>query len=241
MRIKKYFSLLLLSAFAHTGFAQQVLTGKIVRKESTEIIPGVNVYNLSQKKRNISDMGGNYKIVAAPGDTIIFSSAGYLPDSLVVQYSMFAKDRRISLLPNVTTLAGVTVTDLGIYQADSANRHNDYAFLLDKKHPVKLMNEKREGDAPGFNFSPIGYFSKKEKDKRRLKKRLAQQEEDHFIDYKFPASRVAQLTGLKGEALRQFMIRYRPSYKFCRKASNQDMFQYINEKFKLFRESQKSP
>lgn len=235
MRTKKYFSLLLLSAFANAGFAQQVLTGKVVRKETTEIIPGVNVFNLSQKKRNVSDMGGNYKIAAAPGDTIVFSSAGYLPDSLVVQFSMLVKDQRIPLSPNITTLAGVTVTDLGMYQADSLQRHNDYAFLLDKKHPVKLMNEKRTGDAPGFNFSPIGYFSKKEKDKRRLKKRLAQEEEDRYIDYKFPASKVAQLTGLKGEALRQFMIRYRPSYKFCRKANSQDMLQYINEKLKLFK------
>ena len=235
MRIKKYFSFLLLFALTNAGFAQQVVTGKITRKETTEIIPGVNVFNLNQKKRNVSDMGGNYKIVAAPGDTIVFTSAGYLPDSLVVQYSMFAKDQHVSLAPNVTTLAGVTVNEMGNYQADSMDRHNDYSFLLDKKHPVKLINEKRAGDAPGFNFSPIGYFSKKEKEKRRLKKRLAQEEEDHFIDYKFTASRVAQLTGLKGETLRQFMVRYRPSYKFCRSASSQDMLQYINEKLKLFK------
>jgi hypothetical protein len=98
------------------------------------------------------------------------------------------------------------------------------------------MNEKRAADAPGLNFSPLGYFSKKEKEKRRLKKRLKQEEEDYYVDYKFSAARVGLLTGLKGDSLRMFMMRCRPTYAFCRNASNQDMFWYINDKLKLFRE-----
>jgi hypothetical protein len=238
MSTKSYCFLALFLAFSHTSFAQQALYGKIVTEGSSETITGANIFNINQGKRNTSDQGGNYKIMALAGDTIIFSSAGYLPDTLIVAAYMFTKDQRIMLAPNVTQLQTVVVTEGRDYHADSIDRRNDYGFILDKKHPVKLMNEKRPGDAPGFNFSPVGFFSKGEKQKRRLKARLAQQEEDYYIDYKFPATQVSKLTGLRGDSLRLFMNRYRPSYSFCRKAGDQDILQYVNEKFKLFKKSQ---
>lgn len=231
----KFYFFLLLSLLVLASARAQQLGGRISKKESSEIIQGANISNLTQKKRNVSDMGGNYLIAAAPGDTIVFSSAGYKPDTIIVRVSILSSDYDVSLAPNITRLQNVTVTDYDKYQADSIERRNNYATLLDKKHPVKLMNEKRPGDAPGFNFSPIGYFSKGEKEKRRLKERIEKQEEDFFIDYKFPASRVSQLTGLKGDSLRIFMYRYRPTYKFCREASSQDILMYVNEKMKKFK------
>jgi len=80
---------------------------------------------------------------------------------------------------------------------------------------VKLWNEKRQGDDPGLSFSPIGYFSKQEVRKRRLKKRLAQQEEDYYIDFKFPRTRISTLTGLKGDSTRSVHDPLPPTYKFC--------------------------
>jgi len=214
--------------------AQQNLTGKIVKRGSPEVLTGVTVLNVHQGKHNLSDAGGNYKIPAAVGDTIIFSSAGYRPDTMLVADYMLAESFLVALDPNVMSLKAVKVDELRNYQMDSIKRREDYAFILNKKHPVRLMNEKRAADGPGFSFSPIGYFSKGERRKRKLKKRLAQEEEDYYIDYKFSPARVAQLTGLKGAALQKFLVRYRPSYKWCRNANNQDILLYINEKRKLF-------
>ena len=71
--------------------------------------------------------------------------------------------------------------------------------------------------------------------KRRLKKRLREEERDYYIDFKFPRARVALLTGLRGDSLQVFMIRYRPSYEFCRRVSTMDMLLYINDKLVLFK------
>jgi hypothetical protein len=229
-------SLLFIFAFSAIGFGQQELVGKIVKKGGTEILIGVTVININLKRGNISDMGGNYKIPALPGDTILFSSAGYQPDTLIVRSYMFAGAWLVDLNPNIIALPYVNVDEESNYQFDSLKRRDEYRFLLDRKHPVKLMNEKRPGDAPGLNFSPLGYFSSSEKRKRRLKKRLQREEEDYYIDYKFPAARVAQLSRLKGDSLQLFLRLYRPSYAFCRKAKNEDMLLYINEKLSLFRE-----
>ncbi|MBN9382063.1 MAG: hypothetical protein J0H74_14945 [Chitinophagaceae bacterium] len=221
-----------------TGYAQQFMTGKIEKRGTTEIIIGANIINLKQGKHNTSDLGGNYKIPARIGDTIIFSSAGYLPDTAVVAGYMLTESYLVALRSNVVTLQTVQVDESQNYQLDSMQRREDYRFILDKKHPVKLWNGKRPGDGPGLSFSPIGYFSKGERAKRRLKKRLKQEEEDYYIDSRFPVGRVAQLTRLQGDSLRIFMYRYRPSYQFCRSATSQDIFLYINDKVKLFRKGE---
>lgn len=229
------FSLLCIFAFSSVGFSQQDLRGKIVKKGSTEILIGVTVINVALKRSNISDNGGNYKIPAFPGDTILFSSAGYLRDTLIVSSYMLSESWLVDLSPNLVALPQVNVEEESNYQFDSIKRRDEYRFLLDKKHPVKLMNEKRNNDAPGFNFSPIGYFSKTEKSRRRLKRRLRQEEEDYYIDYKFPPARISRLSQLKGDSLQLFLRLNRPTYVFCRKAKSEDMLLYINDKLMLFR------
>ena len=50
--------------FSTGAFGQDILRGKIHKKASDEVIMSVSVQNVSQKKYNMSDMGGNYKIPA---------------------------------------------------------------------------------------------------------------------------------------------------------------------------------
>jgi len=210
------------------------LSGKVRTRSANEIVAGVTISNRSLGIHNLSDLGGNYRINARPGDTLILSSAGYHPDSIVVSSSMLAVETTLYLRENVVTLPSVKVTETA-YQQDSAQRREEYAWLLNRNHPVKLWNEKRLGDAPGFSFSPIGYFSTEEVRKRRLKARLEKQEQDYYIDSKFPRARIAILTGLKGDSLDTFMIRYRPTYAVCRAMTGDDMLLYINDKMVLFR------
>jgi len=235
------FGLLFIFAFSAIGFAQQDLVGKTIKRGGTEILIGVTVINLNQKKSNMSDMGGNYKIPALTGDTIVFSSAGYQPDTVIVSSYMFAENWLVDLRPNVHVLPTANVDEISNYQIDSLKRRDEYRALLDKKHPIKLFDEKTPDDAPGLFISPVDYYSKTEKDKRRLKRRLKQQEEDYYIDYKFPPTRVAILTRLTGDSLQLFLRLYRPSYKFCRKANSEDILLYINDKLVLFRKGSQLP
>jgi hypothetical protein len=228
-------SFLILFVLSYSTSAQNLFYGKIYLINSHEIIPDANLRNFTNRKYAKSDQGGNFKITASPGDLIIFSSAGYISDTITLNYTDLSKSVNIYLRHNVVILEDVEVDQMGKYIQDSIQRREDYAYLLKKKHPVKFMNEKRPGDQPGFNFSPIGFFSKSERQKRELKKRIKEEDEAEYIDVKFSESRVAQLTRLTGDSLRIFMFMYRPSYSFCRKASNKDMFLYINDKFVSFK------
>ncbi len=228
-------SLFILIEITHPASAQTILSGKIFKKYSHEIVPEANIINLTNGKHAVSDQGGNFKIPAIGGDAIVFSSAGYISDTLNIKNTDLQAPVRVDLRMKVVVLEEFEVDQMSKYVQDSIQRRQDYAYLLNKKHPVKFMNEKRPGDNPGFSFSPIGYFSKSEKRKRELKKRIKEEDEAEYIDVKFSQSMVAWLTRLSGDTLRLFMMTYRPSYSFCRASTNKDMFLYINDKFVLFK------
>lgn len=241
MHRRIYYTLFSLLLFSSSGFSQQ-LSGKIFKKGTTDPLPGVNIKNQRAQTYNTSDAGGNYKIMVLPRDTLFFTSAGYKPDTAVVSNAIIVRDYDVYLSPNVVMLAEIEVDPLNKYLADSVRRREEYAFILDKKHPVKLMNEKRAADAPGFSFSPAGYFSKTEKQKRRLKQRLKDEEErdrQTYIDARFPRNRIARITKLQGDSLNRFMLLNRPDFTFCRNTSNQDLLLYINDKLVLFRQGKK--
>jgi len=142
--------------FSSQSFAQQVLSGRIHKKLSTEVLVAVSVHNLSQQKYNQSDMGGNFRIPAKKGDTIVFTSAGYLPDTTFVNTWMFAEAEgyNVYLTPNMVELPSVRVGEQSNYQLDSIKRREDYSWL-DSVHHVKLAGGKTFSDGVGISFSPL--------------------------------------------------------------------------------------
>jgi hypothetical protein len=226
--------LMLLSAPA---FSQRLLTGRVHPGSGAEVIPSVSVINRTQKKTNISDIGGNYRIPANPGDTVIFSSAGYKSDTAFVSTWMFEeKDGyQVYLEPNLVMLPTFRVGQLSNYQLDSVKRKEEYAWLY-PVHPRTLAGNETAQYGFGIVLSPVDYFSAKETRRRKLRRRLGEQEKDYYIDSRFPPPYVVAVTGLRSDSLKTFLVRYRPSYDFCRKARNEDIFLYINESVKKYRQ-----
>ncbi|MEP6746810.1 MAG: hypothetical protein ABJB86_03740 [Bacteroidota bacterium] len=236
---KFYISIFFLLFFSFTGFAQQYLAGKILKKGTPDIVPGVNIKNINNNKYNTSDIGGNYRIFANAGDSLIFSSAGYRPDTITVNGAMLQNEYDIYLVANVVALATIEIDALSKYEADSIRRTEEYAYILNPKNRAKLVKTKKvSSDAPGFTVSPVTFFSKHERQKRKLLERIKQEDENEYIDARFTRSRVAQVTALKADSLQRFMLLYRPPYDYCRKATSQDILLYINDKLILFRKGE---
>lgn len=227
-------SLLLL--VSTNGIGQSLLAGKVRQKESRKILASVNVTNKTQQKVNVSDMGGNYRIAANAGDTITFTFAGLRTETIIVDSRMLAeKDGyQVYLEPKSVFLPTVKVDGQTNYQLDSIKRREDYQKLY-PVHPRKLIGNETPADGVGIVIAPNDYFSARETQMRRLRRRLAEEEKEYYIDSRFPAVYVAKLTGLKGDSLQVFLVRYRPTYDFCRKASNEAIFLYINDKVRIYR------
>src|ERR1700759_5218937 len=110
MRYITYPLLLCLVSFLHVS-GQQFLTGKIYKANSTEHLISVSIHNISQQRYDLSEEDGSYRIQAAPGDHISFSSVGYKADTLTVTASLLTAACPIYLDIRAQTLQAARVGD----------------------------------------------------------------------------------------------------------------------------------
>jgi hypothetical protein len=239
MQVRIVLSFLLLFSAGARVAAQQSLKGKMFDLNTDSVLAGVTIYNATKNIYALSGTDGTYAVTAAEGDRLIFSSVGYRPDTVKVAYYMFLTGYDIPLTLKNGFLKSVTV--LGSYQADSIRRHEEYKDIFEKPKPARLPRGNVPPNGFGVTFNPVIIKPEKERQKEKLKKQLIYQEEQAFVDYSFSRSYVEKITGLHGDSLRVFMLRYRPSYTFCRTTSKVDMLVYINDKLKIFMKHEEEP
>ena len=120
------------------------------------------------------------------------------------------------------------------YRMDSIQNRLDYAKYFDYKKPNPLSS---------INVSPTGvgmdpneiinlFRFKRNRQLASLQKRLIQEEEDKYVDFRYNAKFVSELTGLKAEELRQFMRKYRPPYDFVVVTNTLELGYYIQQCYK---------
>lgn len=230
MFIRITLSVLLLLSLGIKIHGQTIVKGKIYEAKTDSVIGAVNIYNLNTRLSARSNDDGSYTIAAAEGHQLVFSIAGYTPDTVTVDHFMLLALHDVTLYREVITLRNVTVTSN--YSGDSLARRNYYDNLYSLPG---LTGRNTPTHGFGVSISPFSFFSREAKQKRQLKRRLIKEEQDYYVDRSFPKSWVASVTGLRGDSLTRFMILYRPSYSFCRKSTREQMFYYINEKIKEFK------
>lgn len=222
---------LLLSAF--DGRAQQFLTGKVYKKNSTEVLISVSIHNISAQRYDLSEENGGYRIQVVPGDHVSFSSVGYMADTVTVTAAMLTGGFPVYLDIRAQTLKTVRVGEFSNYQLDSMDRHKEYSWVYDHGNTPR-MEHNRQGDGVGVSLNIFRNASAKEKQREKLEKRLGKEEEEYYIDSRYNKDIVTKYTRLKGDSLQQFMQKYRPSYDYCRRAANVDILVYINDSFKQY-------
>jgi len=237
MRFITTFLLLAVIITGKTG-AQQVLKGKIYDRETDSTLASTTVFNATKKVYALSARDGDYLIEAKEGDKVVFSSVGHLPDTVKVLNYMIDAGYDVTMTLKNSLLKNVTVRAPN-YKEDSMERRQDYAAFYNR--PKKQMVSKTgPQNGVGMAFSPIGFFSQRSKN-RKMAKNLEYQEEQDFVDYAFSRRYVERLTNLHGDSLLNFMLRYRPSYQFCRGASEEDMLHYINDKLMIYLKHEEDP
>jgi hypothetical protein len=237
MRCITIFLLFILCIIEDAG-AQQLLKGKIYDRQTDSVLASTTVYNVTKKAYALSAREGDYSIDAKEGDKIVFTSVGYLPDTVKVLNYMIDAGYDVTMTLKNSLLKNVTVKAPN-YKEDSMERREDYAAFYNR--PKKqIVSKTGPQNGVGMAFSPIGFFSNRSKN-RKIAKNLEYQEEQDFVDYSFSRRYVEKLTNLHGDSLLNFMLRYRPSYEFCRGASEEDMLHYINDKLMIYLKHEETP
>lgn len=237
MRVITTFFLWVFCSIGQAG-AQQMLKGKIYDRQTDSTLASTTVFNATKKVYALSAREGDYSIEAKEGDKIVFSSVGYLPDTVKVLNFMIDAGYDVTMTLKNSLLKNVTVRAPN-YKEDSMERREDYAAFYNR--PKKqIVSKTGPQNGVGMAFSPIGFFSNRSKN-RKMAKNLEYQEEQDFVDYSFSRRYVEKLTNLHGDSLLNFMLRYRPSYEFCRTASEEDMLHYVNDKLIAYLKNEEAP
>jgi hypothetical protein len=193
-----------------------------------------SVTNLNTGKTVMTGNTGRFKIELSENQVLSFAAVGYHFDTIQYTNTHLLKDTLALILSPLTySLGNVTVTSRGIsrYQADSIERRKDFLRgVVDYKIPA--VAQANSGAGIALN---IDRFSRRERDKRKAWAFFDANEREAYINYRFPAALVTSFSGLKDDALQQFMQQYRPSAEWLRKhVTEEDIKYYINEKLKVY-------
>ncbi len=228
----------LIFCFIEQSGAQQLLKGKIYDRQTDSVLASTTILNATKKVYALSSREGEYSIEAREGDKIVFSSVGYLSDTFKVMNYMIDAGYDVTMTLKNNLLKNVTVRAPN-YKEDSMERREDYAAFYNR--PKKqLVSKTGPQNGVGMAFSPIGFFSNRSKN-RKTAKNLEYQEQQDFVDYSFSRRYVEKLTNLHGDSLLSFMLQCRPSYEFCRSASEEDMLHYVNDKLMVYLKQEEAP
>lgn len=228
-----YFLFILLVVAALNGKAQQFLTGKVFVKGGTDTLISVSIHDITSQHYDLSDEDGSYRIQAAPGDHIAFSSVGYKADTITVTASILSAAYPVYLEIKPQTLQAVRVGEFSNYQLDSMDRRKEYAWVYDHGNTPR-WDPNRHGDGVGVQMNIFRNSGAAAKQREKLEKRLQREEQDYYVDFRYNKDYVARITHLQGDSLKAFMKKYRPSYDYCRKAAMVDILVYINDCYKLY-------
>lgn len=193
-----------------------------------------SVTNLSTGKVVMTGNTGRFRVEATSKNIFSFAAVGYHFDTITYTGRNPLNDTLIIYLsPLARDLGNVTVTAKGYnrYQLDSIERRKDFMQgTVDYVKPI--VSSGNSGAGIGLN---LDRFSRHEKNKRKAHAFFEANEDEAYINYRFTPALVAQYTGLKNEALQDFMQQYRPSAKWLRAhPSEEDIVYYINDKLKLY-------
>jgi CarboxypepD_reg-like domain len=147
----------------------------------------------------------------------------------------------IELQPKVISLNEVVVRGDRDFKKDSINNRIEYAKQFNYTGP-KVMDtftgnpNKQPGELISINpLVLIATLTKKSTPEYKFNKILIRDEQADYIDRKFNRGVAAQATGLKGDTLKEFLIRYRPTYQFAKKSTDYEMDIYIKDSYKQFK------
>ena len=241
----KLIGLFLLQAFFTTNtFGQITISGTVYDSTKLYVVPGVNVYSTSGATA-ITDSLGAYHINVSEADSLRFfyqeKSTVKFPVKDMKNYTAFDISLRVRVKEKYKLLQGVMVFS-DTYRRDSLENRNDYAKVFGREKPG-IHSTYEPGGPAGLDLDAlIGMFQfRKNKENLAFQKRLFQDEEDRYVDYRFSGKTITRITGLTGDTLVQYQKLYRPSYFFVVNSSLAQFYEYILNTSYAFKKQQGIP
>jgi hypothetical protein len=212
--MKTKYIALLISFLALTSAQAQILKGTVVESGNTQKMYNVFVQDINNKSVALTDKKGNFDIKTAEGHTLIFTSPGYISDTL---YVTDMRPKHVTMV-----VQGISLREVNVSATRRAfNPRVEYADVY-RKSKV-------------YPMSPTTWFSKEGRDARRLKHYFEREEQERHIDSVFSRVYVSSMIPLRGQQLEDFMTLYRPTYAYVMNNNGPSLAVYINDSYKKYR------
>jgi hypothetical protein len=222
------------------AWGQISIHGTVYNMYRTRPLDGVSVLSTSGRG-TATDSNGNYTITVNLDDSIYFSYLGQATVRYPVGRINYYNGFDIALHVDPTELKEVRVMPRS-YRNDSIQNRKDYAKIFNFKKPgFKLNGPSPNGAGVGVDLDELINVFRFARTKRiqAFQRRLLDEEQDKFIDHRFNRSIVLKVTHLQGDELDSFMVKYRPSYEFCERATDYDLLDYVKLAFREYQKDRK--
>lgn len=212
-------------------YAQDKIEGIVLDKDTKQRIARVLLINKTTGANTYNNMKGEFALEMNLGDQIIAQKEHYFNDTLIYNG---AKVLIVNLKKTAILIDPVTVVARRSPEEILAQRRRDYSKTYRLADPGSFISVGPNG--AGLSIDAVyNYFSKEGKNARRLIKYFEREYEDNVIDMRFSKELIRTVTGLEGEPLDNFLVRYRPSYDFVVAANHYQMVHYIKTKYEFFK------
>ncbi|MFZ4262487.1 hypothetical protein ACFRAE_10600 [Sphingobacterium sp. HJSM2_6] len=209
-----------------TGYAQEkdnVISGLVLEKGSSERVSEANIANLRSKAKVVSNSYGVFTIEVQIGDTLSISKVGYGPVKTVINT---LEDILVDMQ------AGTTLETIVITRSTKEAELNQYLKDYEKKGIYNGGHNRLGTYVSSPATALYNLFGKEAKNAKRFERYVSQELEATKVDRIFNKTLVSRLTSLEGDDLQSFMELYRPSLTSVEKWGEYDLMTYITNSFK---------
>lgn len=253
--IKKIFILLIFSVSGFQLYSQSILTpdfhvisGYVYDSKNDSILKNANIYNKRTLKGTITNKEGFFRFYALPGDTLVISSLGYMPEYILLkdtsynyENKTFYLERDIYNIPQVNVY-GLTpyeqlkydIKTLGMETGPELNARRNFP-KINKENQAFFQR----GDAGfGLIMSPFSLlyntFSKKGKEMRKLRETQRRDRIRDKVKKKYNKEMVMRVTGANEKEALEFMEFCDFSPQFILTTSEYTLINAIQKNYRIF-------
>src|ERR1700761_1225221 len=222
----KYLTLFFMLIISHC-YAQR-LRGTVIDRDNR--MPIANALVTLGSNHTYTDSFGQFSIDNSGGDSLTVSHMAFKTYKTVVSEAM--ANLRIALEPTTIGLEAVNIRAHRSeeFKKDSiANRQfYDKQFNYTGPKVMDAFTGNAYNRPPGelVSINPlllVEALTKKSTPEYKFRQTLLRDEQQQYIDQKFNRGTVSRITQLKGDTLAAFLVKYRPTYKFIKKATDYDV------------------
>ena len=209
---------------------QLVVSGTVVDSSKRNYVENVKVESTNGSIARTDSMG-RYKIAVNEKDSLTFIYQNKPTQKFAVKDIATITQFDISLGVNVKggyRMLKEVVVFARSYREDSMENRQTYADAYNFHKPTLKTSISPSGAVGADVDEIINMFRfRRNKHLKAFQARLEQQEQDHFVSYRFNKNFVRRITGLQGTELDTFMVRYLPTYEFASTSDEVTFNNYI--------------